>query len=105
MDAASLEMSNLTRTQFLRGDWRERPVSPSPSAFAQIKPACLVRQGVYCRTCGETCEPEAIRFAPAVGRPPMPEIDTDACTGCGECVDVCPTDAVFLKQRQSEENS
>jgi len=98
-------MISLTRTQFLRGDWREQPISPSPSAVAQIKPACLVRQGVFCRTCGEACEQDAIHFMPAVGRPPMPEINSNACTGCGECIAICPVDAVFLKQRQSEEDS
>jgi len=25
-----------------------------------------------------------------------PEIDTEKCVGCGECVDECPTDAVEL---------
>ena len=26
----------------------------------------------------------------------LPEIDEDACTGCGDCVTVCPTDALAL---------
>jgi NAD-dependent dihydropyrimidine dehydrogenase PreA subunit len=26
----------------------------------------------------------------------LPEIDTDACTGCGDCVAVCPTGALAM---------
>ncbi len=26
----------------------------------------------------------------------IPEIDTDKCTGCGDCVEQCPTNAVSL---------
>ena len=26
----------------------------------------------------------------------LPEIDNDACTGCGDCVAVCPTGALAL---------
>jgi NAD-dependent dihydropyrimidine dehydrogenase PreA subunit len=26
----------------------------------------------------------------------LPEIDNEACTGCGECVTVCPTGALAL---------
>lgn len=28
---------------------------------------------------------------------PLPEIDATLCTGCGRCVDVCPTDALAQK--------
>jgi ferredoxin-type protein NapF len=78
-------------------------MSPSRNAVARIQPDCLTHRNVFCRTCGEACEPDAIRFAPAVGRAPSPAIDEDACTGCGECVDICPADAVVLKPRSIKE--
>ena len=28
----------------------------------------------------------------------LPEIDTDVCTGCGDCVAVCPTGALALAE-------
>ena len=28
----------------------------------------------------------------------LPEIDTDTCTGCGDCVAVCPTGALALAE-------
>jgi len=80
-------------------------MSPSPIAVARIKSVCLTNRGVFCRTCGEACDPDAIRFTPAVGRVPTPGIDEDACTGCGECVDICPANAIVLKQRQSSKEN
>jgi ferredoxin-type protein NapF len=96
-------MLSVTRGQFLRGDWQEQPISPSPAAVARIKPNCLTHQGIFCHTCGEVCEPDAISFVPVVGRVPTPGVDEDACTGCGECVGICPADAIALKQRQTKE--
>jgi ferredoxin-type protein NapF len=78
-------------------------MSPSRDAVARIKSDCLAHRNVFCCTCGEACEPDAIRFAPAIGRAPSPEINADACTGCGECIDICPADAVVLKPRSIKE--
>jgi ferredoxin len=97
-------MHGVTRGQFLRGDWQGQPLSPSRDAVAQIKSGCLTNQGVFCRTCSEACEPDAITFTPAVGRAPIPRIDEDTCTGCGECVGICPANAIALKQRHKKEN-
>jgi ferredoxin len=97
-------MHSVTRGQFLRGDWQEHPLPPSPDTFAQINASCLTSQGVFCRTCSEACEPDAITFTPAVGCAPIPQINEDACTGCGECVGICPANALVLKQRHKKEN-
>jgi len=32
----------------------------------------------------------------------MPWIDTDACTGCGVCVDTCPVDTIYLNEDVAE---
>lgn len=99
-----LDVTSLTRAQFLRGDWQQRAEPPPESAVPRIEAACIARQGVFCRSCGERCDPGAIRFRPMIGRPPIPEIDAAACTGCGACVDVCPTHAVSLAAFQPREN-
>ena len=31
----------------------------------------------------------------------IPEVDADKCVGCGECVEVCPTDVYELQNEKS----
>jgi ferredoxin-type protein NapF len=97
-------MVRLTRAQFLRGNWRGTPLSPSPDAVAKIDRTCLTRQGESCSDCDDLCETGAIRFKSVAGGAAMPEIVEDACTGCGDCLGVCPVDAIDLKERLPEEN-
>ncbi len=63
---------------------------------AKISFSCLAVQGVLCRLCEERCEPEAIRFRPALGGYALPEVDVAACNGCGACVGTCPVGAVEI---------
>lgn len=57
---------------------------------------CLPRQGVVCRSCGESCAAGAIAFTPVAGRVAQPELILDRCTACGDCEKVCPVDALTL---------
>lgn len=63
---------------------------------AVIAESCLPRRGVECRSCGDYCAEEAIRFSPRLGGPPVAEVERDACTGCGACVAPCPVAAISL---------
>ncbi|MFQ3789498.1 ferredoxin-type protein NapF [Halomonas sp. A29] len=67
------------------------------SHVATISQSCLGFQGVYCKSCGEVCEIVAIRFTFNSMHVPEPEVDTDACNGCGACVQLCPVQAVEMK--------
>lgn len=64
--------------------------------LGRIGDACLPYQGVECRTCGDYCAANAIRFSPRLGGSPLPEIDPDKCTGCGACVAPCPVAAITI---------
>ena len=64
--------------------------SPPWRLVAHIGDACLARQKVECRVCGEQCDDGAIRFRPAIGGISLPELDGAACTGCGACIASCP---------------
>jgi len=64
--------------------------------MAGIGDACLARRGVVCQSCGDACAEGAIRFRPALGRVPILVFDADRCTGCGDCVEVCPVAAIAL---------
>ena len=57
---------------------------------------CLSEQGTICRSCGELCDEGAISFHPlGLGRWSA-RVDAEACTGCGACLPVCPSDALGL---------
>jgi ferredoxin-type protein NapF len=75
----------------LRRDGRE-----AWSIKAQVADNCFSLRGVECRICGDHCPVSAIRFSPRLGGPPMVEIDTDTCTGCGACVAPCPVAALSV---------
>ena len=63
---------------------------------ADIGATCLSFIGITCRTCGDACEAEAIRFRLQPGGRDVPLLDHDACTGCGTCKAICPVDAVRM---------
>ncbi len=63
---------------------------------AQISDQCLAEKKVECRSCGDSCEVQAIRFKLSAGRVAQPQIDSDSCNGCGACVSVCPTTAITV---------
>lgn len=68
--------------------------APAWSLKAQIGDACLPRQGVECRVCGDFCDTRAIRFIPRIGGSPLPELDLSQCTGCGACAAPCPANVI-----------
>ncbi|BCZ18272.1 hypothetical protein NHP190003_15540 [Helicobacter sp. NHP19-003] len=57
--------------------------------------ACLGHQGVVCLACQDACKDGAIHFLGML----KPRIDWQACTGCGFCVGVCPTQAILFMKR------
>lgn len=71
--------------------------STSPwSLTAHITDKCLPLQGVVCGRCAEECEATAISMKLVAGGISIPQLETQACTGCGACYRVCPTEAIEL---------
>lgn len=58
--------------------------------------SCLSVNAISCRTCEDQCEAGALRFRLQTGGRAIPEIDTEACTGCGACASSCPNGALGL---------
>ncbi|MCX7194049.1 MAG: ferredoxin-type protein NapF [Proteobacteria bacterium] len=69
---------------------------------AVIGSACLARNKVICRTCGERCEAGALSFRPTQGGVATPQLDLNLCTGCGACVADCPGHAISLSDNFEE---
>ncbi|MGR2739938.1 ferredoxin-type protein NapF [Billgrantia sp. Q4P2] len=67
---------------------------PAWNNVATIEESCLGIHGTYCKNCGEVCEISAIRFTFNAHRVPEPCVDSEACNGCGACVQFCPVQAV-----------
>lgn len=55
---------------------------------------CLARQSVECHRCQDSCEPMAITFRPTLSGIYQPQLDSQACNGCGACVAICPVSAI-----------
>ncbi len=72
--------------------------SPAWSLTAEVRSACLLNAGVSCRTCTDVCEERALRFDLRAGSVGRVSVFSDACTGCGACLSVCPVGAVALSQ-------
>ncbi|MCK6391246.1 MAG: ferredoxin-type protein NapF [Azonexus sp.] len=63
---------------------------------AVIGDACLTQHGVVCHTCRESCDVEAIGYTVVGGGMQVPQIDAERCSGCGECLTDCPTQAIRM---------
>lgn len=69
---------------------------PAWNIKAKVKDTCLANQGIWCQSCKDACDPRAITFKPAIGQAPRPNINLEACTGCGACVAPCPNNSISL---------
>ena len=58
--------------------------------FAISTQSCVAHHGVICFSCKEPCIDDAILFNGMFN----PVIDMDRCTGCGFCLQKCPTQAI-----------
>ncbi|MCQ0988819.1 4Fe-4S dicluster domain-containing protein [Jiella marina] len=91
-------MANLSRRALLRGEFQPKP----QPGLAMVGAACLASRGIYCRSCVESCEPGALSIRPALGGRAHVAIDAALCTGCGECVSICPAEAIALRASAQE---
>lgn len=69
---------------------------------AVIDESCLTMKGIACRSCQDVCEPYAIQFRLRLGGIAQPQLDIDACTGCGGCVKSCPVGAITTRESDKE---
>ncbi|MES9858941.1 MAG: ferredoxin-type protein NapF [Sedimenticola sp.] len=72
---------------------------------ATILPTCLSLNAIVCRSCSEVCEERAISFKLQTGGIARPLLETNLCTGCGECFAVCPIKAVKISSTEPRDEA
>lgn len=78
------------RRAFLTGYWKKKP------NVSNIDSRCLNNHGVYCLSCKDSCEEEAIVFSPLQRGIQLPMIISERCTHCKKCIESCPADAISI---------
>ncbi len=81
----------------------EQPLFKEPSLFDKepawpihfnIEASCLAKNDIYCQSCRDACEVNAIKFNFEQSSIPKPTLNISDCTQCGACVSVCPQNAI-----------
>ncbi len=90
----------MSRRQFLRRA-TDTAASDETAQGVTLAANCLAYAGVACRLCDDACPPSAIRFKPKLGGHYHPEIDSEKCTSCMNCLDECPVGAIQANEGQS----
>ena len=75
------------------------PTQPPWSHLVEFGDDCLARNGVICRSCGERCEEAAIHFQLLTRGRATPSLDGARCSGCGDCLNACPTGSIRIRAR------
>ncbi|QOL26965.1 ferredoxin-type protein NapF [Thalassotalea sp. LPB0316] len=70
-------------------------------AELEITDKCLAKSNIYCQSCRDICDAQAIKFPLLANQVPQPEIIQQDCTACGACVSTCPQEAITLLQTES----
>ena len=80
-----------------------RPTTQTPWEYvAHIEAGCLATAQVFCQRCQDSCEQQAIRFSPRLGRVPTPGSHAESCNGCGACVADCPVGSISIGLSRGE---
>ena len=91
--AECLETCKTGALQGLRSD-----IEQAWNHTIRISDSCLSISGVVCRSCGDHCDERAIKFTLLTLGRTLPEINTRSCTGCGQCIAVCPANAISIHE-------
>ncbi|MBR9972241.1 4Fe-4S dicluster domain-containing protein [Magnetospirillum sulfuroxidans] len=84
---------------------RIQPPETQGPRVAVLGGGCLAVQGVACGSCADPCAPRALKMHALLGGRAIPLIDVAVCSGCGDCLNVCPVGALTLAPAGLGENT
>lgn len=90
--------------QDIEQDLKQKKAKPWPVTF-DISDKCLAKNDVYCQSCRDVCEPNAIRFRYQVAKVAEPQIKPTDCSQCGACISTCPQDAIKWAYNSTDNTS
>ncbi|CAA7625537.1 4Fe-4S dicluster domain-containing protein [Magnetospirillum sp. UT-4] len=93
---------SISRRAFLGRTPDTQPPPSDGARVATLSGGCLAAAGTTCMACADPCEPRALRLRPLPGGRALPLIDAVLCTGCGDCLAVCPVGALSLEPASQE---
>lgn len=99
------DVAGLSRRSFLRGRVTIPTADTAGSQIVTIGAGCLAVAGIDCQLCRDACPEDAIAFVPRRGGPFLPSIRAALCTGCSDCLPVCPTAALHLAPTSEAPNA
>ncbi|KEQ16189.1 ferredoxin-type protein NapF [Endozoicomonas numazuensis] len=70
---------------------------------ASIQSECLTFKGINCQTCIDMCGTQALTSLFNSQGISSPQINSDLCTGCGACFQVCPSGSIEMISLQPDE--
>ena len=70
----------------------DKNIKPAIGIAELDRTTCHAWQDVICMSCRYSCDQQAINFTAHK----FPEINLDLCNGCGQCLRVCPADALSV---------
>lgn len=80
----------------------QREKSPPWDGEINISTQCLAENNIYCQSCRDVCDTNAITFSyinSSTNTPksiPTPTLSLSDCTQCGACISTCPQGAISL---------
>lgn len=90
--------TNFTKPNNLN-NFNELSAQPWPVKLS-VSDKCLAKNNIYCQSCRDECEPNAIKFIYIDSSIPQPSINETDCSQCGACISSCPQNALMFNFNQ-----
>lgn len=77
-----------------------RDVNAPFNANININDKCLATNQIFCQSCQDVCDSQAISFQYIDSPIPVANINNEQCNTCGACVSTCPQNAIVISPQK-----